>query len=63
MKYSKRRYEAGKMLMDVTKYLLTIGLIGGILTNKLTSLSAILIIFAVIILFIVAYFTIPAEEE
>lgn len=63
MKYSKRRYEAGKMLMDVTKYLLTIGLIGGILTNKLTSLSAILIIFAVIILFIVAYFTIPSEEE
>lgn len=63
MKYSKRRYEAGKMLMDVTKYLLTIGLIGGVLTNKLTSLSAILIIFAVIILFIVAYFTIPAEEE
>ena len=58
MKYSKRRYEAGKMLMDVTKYLLTIGLIGGILTNKLASLSAILIIFAVIILFIVAYFTI-----
>ena len=51
------------MLMDITKYLLTIGLIGGILTNKLTSLSAILIIFAVIILFIVAYFTIPAEEE
>ena len=50
------------MLMDVTKYLLTIGLIGGILTNKLTSLPAILIIFAVIILFIVAYFTIPAEE-
>ena len=48
MKYSKRRYEAGKMLMDVTKYLLTIGLIGGILTNKLTSLSAVLIIFAVI---------------
>ena len=37
------------MLMDVTKYLLTIGLVGGILTNKLTSLPAILIIFAVII--------------
>ncbi len=37
------------MLMDVTKYLLTIGLIGGILTNKLESLSAVLIIFAVII--------------
>ena len=51
------------MLMDVTKYLLTIGLIGGILTYKLTPLSAILIIFAVIILFMAAYFTIPLEEE
>ncbi len=63
MKHIKRRYEAGKMLMDVTKYLLTIGLIGGVITNKITSLSAVFIIVAVIILFAVAYFTIPPDKE
>ena len=49
--------------MDVTKYLLTIGLIGGIITNKLTSFSAAFTIVAVILLFIVAYFTIPPDTE
>ena len=63
MKHIKRRYEAVKMLMDVTKYLLTIGLIGGVITNKITSLSAVFIIVAVIILFTVAYFTIPPDKE
>ena len=63
MKHIRRRYEAGKMLMDVTKYLLTIGLIGGVITNKITSLSAVFIIVAVIILFAVAYFTIPPDKE
>ncbi|MBI5307616.1 MAG: hypothetical protein HZB37_04585 [Planctomycetes bacterium] len=63
MKHIKRRYEAGKMLMDVTKYLLTIGLIGGVITNKITSLSAVFIIVSVIILFAVAYFTIPPDKE
>lgn len=51
------------MLMDVTKYLLTIGLIGGVITNKITSLSAVFIIVSVIILFAVAYFTIPPDKE
>lgn len=63
MKHIKRRYEAGKMLMDVTKYLLTIGLIGGVITNKVTSLSAVFIIVAVLLLFAVAYFTIPPDKE
>lgn len=62
-KHKKRRYEAGKMLMDVTKYLLTIGLIGGIITNKITIFSSVFTVAAVIILFAVAYFTIPPDME
>ncbi|MBI4679673.1 MAG: hypothetical protein HY753_00280 [Nitrospirae bacterium] len=49
--------------MDVCKYLLTIGLIGGILTEKISPISAIVIVVAVIIFFVVAFFTIPPEKE
>ena len=49
--------------MDVTKYLLTIGIIGGIITNNVPSLSAVFIIVAVILLFAVAYFTIPPDKQ
>jgi len=54
-----RRKELGKMFMDVAKYLATVGLIGGILTNKLTFLNGLFIIIIVISLGIVAFFTIP----
>ncbi|MBI5787978.1 MAG: hypothetical protein HZA78_03880 [Candidatus Schekmanbacteria bacterium] len=63
MKHSQRRQKAGEMLMDVTKYLLTIGLISGILTDKLTPVTAIFISLAVIISFVIAFFVIPPKME
>jgi uncharacterized membrane protein len=63
MKHSKRRISAGEMLMDVTKYLLTIGFIGGILTEKIDIVSGIFIVIGAIILFLIAFFTIPPEEK
>jgi len=63
MKHAKRRQKAGEMLMDVSKYLLTIGLIGGILTEKINPVSSIIIVISVTIFFVLAFFTIPPEKE
>jgi|Deesub1362A_J573_1020465.scaffolds.fasta_scaffold07603_3 uncharacterized membrane protein len=63
MKHYKRRISAGQMLMDVTKYLLTIGFIGGILTERLNIITGISIVIVSVILFVVAFFTIPPERE
>ena len=63
MKYSTRRAATGQMLMDVTKYLLTIGLIGGILTEKVGILSGVSIVAAALALFMIAFITIPPSEE
>lgn len=62
MKYRKRRISTGEMMMDVTKYLFTVGLVGGILTNKVNILSGILMGILVILFFVVAFFTIPPEN-
>ncbi len=35
MRHRDRRKELGKMLMDVSKYLLTVGLISGLIADKL----------------------------
>jgi len=51
------------MLMDVTKYLITVGLIGGILTDKISFISGISIFIIAIIIFLIAFFTIPLESE
>ncbi|MDI6728496.1 MAG: hypothetical protein QMD44_06165 [Thermodesulfovibrionales bacterium] len=63
MKHEDRRKEAGKMLMDITKYLITVGLIGGILTEKMTFVSGAIFVVTAIIIFIVALFTIPPKKE
>ena len=61
MKNEDRRKELGKMLMDIAKYLATAGLIGSILTNKLTFIAGVLIILVVLILIAVAYYIIPPK--
>ena len=63
MKHSKRRQKSGDMLMDVVKYLLTAGFIGGILAEKFSLIIGIEIIVAAVVLFIVAFFTIPSENN
>ncbi len=62
MKHDERRKELGKMLMDVAKYLATVGLIGGILTENITAIAGIAIVAVVAILIIVAFFTIPSKK-
>ena len=49
--------------MDVVKYLLTAGFIGGILAEKFSLIIGIEIIIAAVVLFIVAFFTIPSENN
>ncbi|MBI5787723.1 MAG: hypothetical protein HZA78_02555 [Candidatus Schekmanbacteria bacterium] len=61
MKNEDRRKELGKMLMDIAKYLATIGLIGGMLTQTLNFINGIVIVLVVLILTIVAFFTIPSK--
>lgn len=63
MKHSKRRQKTGEMLMDVSKYLLTVGLIGSVLSDKFDFQSGIFVVIATIIIFMIAFFTIPPEKE
>lgn len=51
------------MLMDIAKYLATVGLIGGFLTNTLTLISGLMITIVVIVLVFTAFYTIPENEE
>ncbi|MCH7733314.1 MAG: hypothetical protein IIB44_12545 [Candidatus Marinimicrobia bacterium] len=59
MIHEDRRKELGRMLMDVGKYLATVGLIGGILTDKLTLMTGFAIATMVLILILVAFYIIP----
>ncbi len=63
MRHAERRKETGKMLMDVTKYLLTTVLIGSFVTEKLNFALGTIIIAIAIVTFLVAFFAIPAKEE
>ncbi len=56
MKHDERRKELGKMLMDVAKFLATVGLIGGILTNNITAIAGIAVVVVVSILVLVAFY-------
>jgi len=62
MKNKKRREKTGEMLFDITKYILTIGLISGILSNKVNILTGILISIVAIILFLIAFFVTPSDN-
>ena len=51
------------MLMDVAKYLATVGLIGGVLTNTLTAVTGLMITFVVVTLTLIAFYIIPSKKE
>lgn len=63
MKHTDRRKEAGKMLMDVTKYLLTVGVIGGALTEKFSFTIGLSLFVIAVVVFIVGFYAIPATKE
>lgn len=62
MKNEDRRKELGKMLMDIAKYLATVGFIGSLLTDRLNIVSGVSIFTAVIVLVIVSFYTIPSKK-
>lgn len=51
------------MLMDVVKYLLTVGLVGSALSDKFDVKTVIFVIIAGIIVYLIAFFTIPPEKK
>lgn len=62
MRHEDRRKELGKMLMDVAKYLATVGLIGSVLTQNITLYGGILITVIVFILIVIAFYIIPPKR-
>lgn len=62
MRYEDRRKELGRMLMDIAKYLATVGLIGSFLTKTLAFEVGLLITFVVLVLTIIAFYTIPPKK-
>lgn len=62
MKNEDRRKELGKMLMDIAKYLATVGFIGSLLTDKLNISIGISIFGSFIILVVVAFYVIPPKD-
>ncbi len=63
MKQYNRRQEIGKVLLDISKYLFTAGIVGGILTDKLTPLFGISIFVVAVAVFIIGAYTIPSGKE
>ena len=63
MKHEDRRREAGKMFIDIAKYIVTVGIIGGILTDKMSVIVAIAIFIVALVSFIVGFYTIPPKKE
>lgn len=63
MKHDDRRREIGKMLVKVAEYLITIALIGKILTEKVTMPVVLSIVITVFIVLIIAFFIIPPNRE
>lgn len=63
MKHETRRNELGKILMDIAKYLATVGLISGFLTNTLTAFSGFVITCVVVLLIAVGFYVIPPKQE
>ncbi|MBI1745556.1 MAG: hypothetical protein HYR55_03100 [Acidobacteria bacterium] len=61
MKHEDRRKELGKMLMDIAKYLATVGFIGSLFTDKLDILTGTTIFISVITLVVTAFYIIPPK--
>jgi len=63
MKHRDRRKELGKMLMDISKYLVTVGLVGGIIADKLYSVLGIIMFVLADVSAIIGFYIIPEAKE
>ena len=63
MPYKERRRETGKMLMDIAKYIATVGIVGGTLTERMTYQMAAALVFSAVVAFVLGFYTIPPGKE
>ncbi|MFH1096121.1 MAG: hypothetical protein ABH886_01335 [Candidatus Desantisbacteria bacterium] len=64
MKHEDRRKELGKMLMDIAKYLATVGFIGNLLAGEKINIGvSMAILVTVVLLVVIAFYTIPSKKE
>lgn len=63
MRHEDRRKELGKMLMDVSKYFLTAGILGGFFAEKLTTTMGVGIFIIAVISAIIGFYIIPTRKE
>lgn len=63
MKHRDRRKELGKMLMDISKYLVTVGLVGGIIADKLYSVLGVIMFVLAVVSAIIGFYIIPEAKE
>ena len=66
MRHEDRRKEAGKTfidIVDIAKYIVTVGIIGNFLSEKMPVAAAIAIFTVAIIAFIIGFYTIPPKKE
>lgn len=62
MKHEDRRREAGKMLMELTKYLLTVG-VRWSFERKLSVTTGLCLFIIAIVVFIIVFYAIPEKKE
>ena len=63
MRHENRRKELGKMLIDVGKYFLTAGILGGFFADKLTAAMGAGVLIIAVISAIAGFYIIPARKE
>lgn len=51
------------MFVDIAKYIVTVGIIGNILSEKMSIPAAVAIFTVAIISFIIGFYTIPPKKE
>jgi len=63
VRHQDRRKEAGKMFIDISKYIITVGVVGGMAFEKVSVQTAIAIFMVAILSFITGFYMIPPKEE
>jgi len=62
VKHEDRRKEAGKMFIDISKYIITVGVIGNIAYGNLSSTVTLFIFMIAVISFVLGICTIPPKR-
>lgn len=62
MLHEDRRKEAGKMFLDISKYIVTAGLVGGLVAENMPVATAFAIFIVAVVVFLVGFYTIPPKK-